>query len=164
MLLHCTITWLGCILIFKFRKCTIVKTNMANYFGNSDILHNMQIFLWSTRLWYFWNKWKDAILVISVLNRTRGIWSHHRAGRSRRGGGYLSTWHRKKLTIEELEAIVEGKPLITVKNIICLFLLFKWNISYQPNSFPESSQDSTIAESLISREAQPTTPSSYEGE
>ena len=55
----------------------------------------------------------------------------------------------KVLSMEELEAIAEGKPLVTVKNIIFLFLSLKWNMSYQPNSFPESSQDSTIAHSAI---------------
>ena len=53
------------------------------------------------------------------------------------------------LSMEELEAITEGKPLVTLKNIIFLFLSFKWKMSYQPNSFPESSQDNTIADSVI---------------
>ena len=64
--------------------------------------------------------------------------------------------------MEELEAIIEGKPLVTLKNIIVLFLSFKWNMSYQPNSFPESSQDSTIAVQFLVK--QPTAASSYKGE
>ena len=83
----------------------------------------------------------------SVLNRNDGFWCHQRAGRRR--GGYLSSMHKKVLSMEELEAITEAKPLVTLKNIIFLFLSFKWNMSYQPNSFPESSQDSTIADSAI---------------
>ena len=59
---------------------------------------------------------------------------------------------KKVLSVEELEAITEGKPLVTLKNIIFLFLSFKWNMSHQPNSFPESSQDSTIADSAIPSE------------
>ena len=70
MLFHCRITWVGCVLILKLRKCTIVKTNMADHFGSSDILRNMWDSLSTTRLWYSQNKWKDAILlVISIFKQ-----------------------------------------------------------------------------------------------